>query len=75
MLKLSWIAAESKAIYAQIKKYILENLKVSILYVVHVKKKRGIILRDHYNKSKRKVGYFTMYTEKRGSHHGDFKVF
>ena len=48
-------SAESKATYAQIKEYILEkfDLKVSTLYIAQIKKKCGIILREHYNKSKK----------------------
>ncbi len=48
-------SAESKATYAQIKEYILEkfNLKVSTLYIAQIKKKCGIVLREHYNKSKK----------------------
>ena len=47
--------AESKATYAQIKQYILEkfDLKVSTLYIAQIKKKCGIVLREHYNKSKK----------------------
>ena len=45
-------SAESKATYAQIKEYILEkfDLKVSTLYIAQIKKKCGIVLREHYNK-------------------------
>ena len=48
-------SAESKATYAQIKEYILEkfDLKVSTLYIAQIKKKCGIELREHYNKSKK----------------------
>ena len=48
-------SAESKATYAQIKEYILEkfDLKVSTLYIAQIKKKCGIVLREHYNKSKK----------------------
>ena len=48
-------SAESKVTYAQIKEYILEkfNLKVSILYIAQIKKKCGIVLGEHYNKSKK----------------------
>ena len=51
----SLICAESKASYAQIKEYILEkfDLKVSTLYIAQIKKKCGIVLREHYNKSKK----------------------
>ena len=53
--ELDLTSAESKATYAQIKEYILEkfNLKVSTLYIAQIKKKCGIILREHYNKSKK----------------------
>ncbi len=48
-------SAESKAIYARIKEYILEKfgLKVSTLYIAQTKKKCGIEMREHYNKSKK----------------------
>lgn len=48
-------SAESKATYAQIKEYVLEKfgLKVSTLYIAQIKKKCGIKLREHYNKSKK----------------------
>ena len=53
--ELDLTSAESKASYAQIKEYILEkfDLKVSTLYIAQIKKKCGIILREHYNKSKK----------------------
>lgn len=53
--ELDLISAESKASYAQIKEYILEkfDLKVSTLYIAQIKKKCGIVLREHYNKSKK----------------------
>ena len=53
--ELDLTSAESKASYAQIKKYILEkfDLKVSTLYIAQIKKKCGIVLREHYNKSKK----------------------
>lgn len=48
-------SAESKATYTQIKEYVLEKfgLKVSTLYIAQIKKKCGIELREHYNKSKK----------------------
>lgn len=48
-------SAESKATYTQIKEYVLEKfgLKVSTLYISQIKKKCGIELREHYNKSKK----------------------
>ena len=76
--ELDLTSAESKATYAQIKEYILEkfDLKVSTLYIAQIKKKCGIELREHYNKSKKRVtGYSTMHTRKRGSYHGCFKIF
>ena len=53
--ELDLTSAESKATYAQIKEYILEkfDLKVSTLYIAQIKKKCGIALREHYNKSKK----------------------
>ena len=53
--ELDLTSVESKASYAQIKEYILEkfNLKVSTLYIAQIKKKCGIVLREHYNKSKK----------------------
>ena len=53
--ELDLTSAESKATYAQIKEYILEKfgLKVSALYIAQIKKKCGIVLREHYNKSKK----------------------
>ena len=53
--ELDLTSAESKASYAQIKEYILEkfDLKVSTLYIAHIKKKCGIVLRENYNKSKK----------------------
>jgi len=46
---------ESKATYDQIKEYILDKfgIKVSTLYIAQIKKKCGIVLREHYNKSKK----------------------
>ena len=53
--ELDLTSAESKATYAQIKEYILEkfNLKVSTLHITQIKRKYGIELREHYNKSKK----------------------
>ena len=53
--ELDLTSAESKATYAQIKEYIMEkfDLKVSTLYIAQIKKKCGIVLREHYNKSKK----------------------
>ncbi len=52
--ELDLTSAESKATYAQIKEYVLEKfgLKVSTLYIAQIKKKCGIEMREHYNKSK-----------------------
>ena len=48
-------SVESKATYAKIKEYILEKfgLKVPTFYIAQIKKKCGIVLREHYNKSKK----------------------
>ncbi|MGT2944501.1 23S rRNA (uracil(1939)-C(5))-methyltransferase RlmD [Streptococcus canis] len=53
--ELDLTSAESKATYAQIKEYALEKfgLKVSTLYIAQIKKKCGIEMREHYNKSKK----------------------
>ena len=53
--ELDLTSAESKATYVQIKEYILEkfDLKVSTLYIAQIKKKCRIVLREHYNKSKK----------------------
>ena len=48
-------AAESKATYEEIKKYVAEHndgMRVSNLYIAQVKKKCGIIERENYNKPK-----------------------
>ena len=48
-------AAESKATYEEIKKYVAEHndgMKVSNLYIAQVKAKYGIIERENYNKAK-----------------------
>lgn len=49
-------SAESKATYAQIKEYVWNKfeLKVLTLYIAQIKKKCGIKLREHYNKSKKR---------------------
>lgn len=46
------LTAESKAIYEEIKDYVLEKygLQVTNLYIAQVKKKCGIIERENYNK-------------------------
>lgn len=43
--------AESKATYAEIKRYVLDSsgLKVSQLYIAQVKRKHGLIERINYN--------------------------
>ena len=53
--ELDLTSAESKATYAQIKEYILRkfDLKVSTLYIAQIKKKCGIELKEHHNKSKK----------------------
>ena len=52
------------------------DLNISALYIAQVKKKCGIVLREHYNKSKkRETGYSTMHTRKRGSYHVCVKAF
>lgn len=55
MDELDITAAESRATYDEIKKYIHEKFKfkVSTLYIAQVKRKCGIDLRDHYNISKK----------------------
>ena len=48
-------AAESKATYEEIKKYVAEHndgMKVSNLYIAQIKQKHGIIERENYNKPK-----------------------
>lgn len=47
-------AAESKAMYEEIKEYVREKhgLKVSHFYIAQVKRKCGIIERENYNKAK-----------------------
>ena len=54
MDELDLTSAESKAIYEEIKAYVLEHtdLKVSSLYIAQVKQKYGIIERENYNKPK-----------------------
>ena len=53
--ELDLTSAESKATYAEIQEYVWEKyeLKVSTLCIAQVKKKCGIVLREHYNKSKK----------------------
>lgn len=48
-------SAESKATYEQIKEYILEKFgfKVSTLYIAQIKRKCGLPVGEHYNKSKK----------------------
>ena len=47
-------SAESKAIYEEIRDYVLEKhgLQVTNLYIAQVKRKCGIIERENYNKPK-----------------------
>ena len=50
--ELDLTAAESKATYEEIKKYVAEHndgMKVSNLYIAQVKAKYGIIERENYN--------------------------
>lgn len=58
--ELDLTSAESKATYAQIKEYVWNKfeLKVSTLYIAQIKRKCGIELREHYNKSKRRNKLF-----------------
>ena len=53
--ELDLTSAESKATYVQIKEYVWNKfqLKVSTLYIAQIKRKCGIELREHYNKSKK----------------------
>lgn len=53
--ELDLTSAESKATYEQIKEYVKEKFgfKVSTLYIAQIKRKCGIVLREHYNKSKK----------------------
>jgi len=55
--ELDLTAAESKATYKEIKKYVKEqtSLQVSNLYIAQVKRKCGIIERENYNKAKSKM--------------------
>lgn len=67
---LDLISAESKATYAKKLRNILEKigLKLPTLYIVQIKKKCGIELRENYNKLKKEKEVFhTMHTEKRES--------
>ena len=53
--ELDLTSAESKATYAQIKEYVWNKfgLKLPTLYIAQIKRKCGIELREHYNKSKK----------------------
>lgn len=48
-------SAESKATYEKIKEYVLGKFgfKVSTSYIEQIKKKCGVVLREHYNKSQK----------------------
>lgn len=49
---MDWTAAENKATYEEIKKYVADNnggMKVTNLYIAQVKAKYGIIERENYN--------------------------
>ncbi len=55
MNEMDLTAAESKATYEEIKKYVAEyndGMKVSNLYIAQVKDKYGIIECENYNKAK-----------------------
>ena len=60
-------SAESKEAYAQIKENILEkfDLKLSTLYIAQIKKKCGIVLREHQNKSKKEKHVILQYISER----------
>lgn len=52
-------AAERKATYEEIKKYVAKHndgMKVSNLYIAQIKQKHGIIERENYNKPKSEKG-------------------
>ena len=52
-------AAERKATYEEIKKYVVKHndgMKVSNLYIEQIKQKHGIIERENYNKPKSEKG-------------------
>ncbi len=53
--ELDLTSAESKATYEQIKEYVLNKFgfKVSTLYIAQTKRKCGIEVKEHYNKSKK----------------------
>lgn len=53
--ELDLTSAESKATYEQIKEYVLNKFgfKVSTLYIAQTKRKFGIEVKEHYNKSKK----------------------
>lgn len=53
--ELDLTSAESEATYAQIKEYVWNKfeLKVPTSYIAQIKRKCGIELREHYNKSKK----------------------
>ena len=57
--ELDLTAAESKATYEAIKKYVTEHndgMKVSNLYIAQIKQKHGIIERENYNKPESEKG-------------------
>ena len=62
--ELDLTSAESKATYAQIKEYVWNKfqLKVSTLYIAQIKRKCGIELREHYNKSKKEKQIIPQFT-------------
>ena len=53
--ELSKIDFSKDATYGEIKKFVLDKygLKVSSLYIAQLKRKCGIEVREHYNKSKK----------------------
>ena len=55
LAELELTSTESKATYAKNKDYVLKEhgLKVSNPYISQIKRKCGIELREHYNKSKK----------------------
>ena len=58
-LDMDLTAAERKATYEEIKKYVAKHndgMKVSNLYIAQIKQKHGIIERENYNKPKSEKG-------------------
>lgn len=69
MSELDLTSAESKATYAEIKKYVLDKfgLKVSQLYIAQVKREFGLIERINYNVGEGKNHVPQVTPEKRGA--------